>query len=66
MLIGSDYNMNIIGEVIQTNGGPTVIKSKFGWLLSGVLAISEPHGTTVAHLSFCMLLDTLVQPELTQ
>ena len=66
VLIGSDYYWNIVGEVIQTNGGPIVIKSKFGWLLSGPLAISEPPNTRVTHLSFCMLLDTLVQPELSQ
>ena len=36
VLISSHYYWTIVGEeVIRTDGGPTVVKSKFGWLLSG-------------------------------
>ena len=52
MLIGSDYYWSIVGEeVIRTDGGPTVVKSKHGWLLSGPLATSDPSGTTITHLT---------------
>lgn len=36
LLIGSDFYWSIItGEVLRTNGGPTAMNSKLGWLLSG-------------------------------
>ena len=64
VLIGSDYYWNMVEEVIRTDGGPTVAKSKFGWLLSGPLATFDPTGITVTHLSLCNLPGTLVQPDL--
>ena len=63
VLIGSDYYWNLVEEeIVRTDNGPTVVKSKFGWLLSGPLATSNPPGTTVTHLSLCRLPDT-VAPE---
>ena len=36
LLIGSDFYWTIAtGEVLRTNGGPTAMSSKLGWLLSG-------------------------------
>lgn len=36
ILIGSDYYWALVtGEVLRTDGGPTAVRSKLGWLLSG-------------------------------
>ena len=36
VLIGSDYYWALVtGEVLRTDGGPTAVRSKLGWLLSG-------------------------------
>ena len=54
VLIGSDYYWTIVGEeVIQTDGGPTVIKSKLGWLLSGPMNASVHPDNTITHLALC-------------
>ena len=38
LLVSSDFYWTIAtGEVLRTNGGPTVMSSKLGWLLSGPL-----------------------------
>ena len=38
VLIGSDYYRALVtGEVLRTNGGPTAVSSKLGWLLSGLI-----------------------------
>ena len=38
LLVGSDYYWNIVEEdTVRTDGGPTAIKSKLGWLISGPL-----------------------------
>ena len=62
VLIGSDYYWSIV-EVIRTDGGPTVVKSKLGWLLSGPLATSNPSGTTITHLALCKLPGTVMPSE---
>ena len=64
VLIGSNYYWNLVEEVVRTDNGPIVVKSKFGWLLSGPLATSKPPGTAVTHLSVCRLPD-MVAPGLT-
>ena len=64
VLIGSDYYWTIVGEeVIRTDGGPTVVKSKLGWLLSGPLATSDPSGTTITHLALCKFPGTVRTPD---
>ena len=41
VLIGSDYYWALVtGEVLKTNGGPTAVSSKLGWLLSGPIQAS--------------------------
>lgn len=42
ILIGSDYYWDIItGAVSKTNGGPTAIHTKLGWVLSGPIAVGS-------------------------
>jgi len=56
LLIGSDYYWNIVGEeLIRTEGGPTVVQSKLGWLLSGPVAISNFSNPLMTQLSLCKL-----------
>lgn len=53
MLIGSDFYWTLVtGKVLHTNGGPTAVSSKLGWLLSG---LTEGDCTMVAlnNLSIC-------------
>ena len=45
-------------EVIRTEGGPTVVQSKLGWLLSGPLAMSFLSNPLMTQLSLCRLLVT--------
>ena len=48
VLIGSDYYWSIVGEeVVQIEGGPTAVRSKLDWLLSGSLAMSSLSNTFV-------------------
>ena len=51
VLIRSDYYWALVtGEVLRTNGGPTAVSSKLGWLLSGPIQAS--HGlVTVSNLA---------------
>ena len=64
LLIGSDYYWSIVGEeVIRTEGGPTVVWSKLGWLLSGPLAMSSQSNPLMTQLSLCKLLSTPDLPD---
>ena len=64
VLIGSDYYWSIVGEeVIRTDAGPTVVKSKLRWLLSGSLATSDPSGTIIIHLALCKFPGTVRTPD---
>jgi len=64
LLIGSDYYWSIVGEeVIRTKGGPTVVRSKLGWLLSGPLAVSNLSNPLMTQLSLCKLLNTPALPD---
>jgi len=64
LLIGSDYYWSIVGEeVIRMEGGPTVVRSKLGWLLSGPLAVSNLSNPLVTQLSLCKLLNTPALPD---
>ena len=52
ILIGSDYYWTFVGEeVIRTDGGATVVKSKLGWLLSEPTMTSVPPNITETHLA---------------
>ena len=54
ILIGSDYYWTFVGEeVIRTDGGPTVVKSKLGWLLSGPTMTSDSPTIVGTHLTVC-------------
>ena len=64
LLIGSDYYWSIVGEeVIRTEGGPTVVWSKLGWLLSEPLAMSSQSNPLMTQLSLCKLLSTPDLPD---
>ena len=53
LLVGSDYYWAFVtGEVIRTNGGPTAVSSKLGWLLSGPTDGTHTMATH-ANLSIC-------------
>jgi len=54
ILIGSDYYWNFVGdEVNRIEGGPTVVKSTLGWLLSGPTMTSDPPTVSGTHLAVC-------------
>lgn len=50
LLIGSDYYWEFItGNVIKGNSGPVAVKSKLGWILSGVVEASESNHSQEVH-----------------
>ena len=48
LLIGVDHYWDIIEDVIIRGDGPTAVKSKLGYLLSGPLTAIQP--TTILHV----------------
>jgi len=61
ILIGSDWYWNIVGgEVICTNGGPTAVCSKLGWLLSRSDTSSR---LVYSHLALCQEGTVFSPPE---
>ena len=53
-LVGSDRYWNIVEEeIIRTDNGPTAVRSKLGWLLSGPLTSPHSHVSTFSHLAVC-------------
>ena len=54
LLVGSDHYWNIVEEeTIRTDNGPTTVRSKVGWLLSGPLTSPHSHVSTFSHLAVC-------------
>ena len=51
VLIGLDYYWDFVtNEIVRGDFGPTVINSKFGWLLSGPAEFATSSETTVTNL----------------
>ena len=51
VLVGSDHYWDLVSnEIVRGDFGPTAIKSRFGWLLSGPTEFALSNETTVANL----------------
>ena len=54
LLVGSDHCWNFVEEeTIRTDNGPTAVRSKLGWLLSGPLTSPHSHVLMFSHLAVC-------------
>ena len=64
ILIGSDWYWNIVGgEVIRTQGGPTAVCSKLGWLLSGTVSSDTSLHHVSSNLVLCQGVTVFSPPE---
>ena len=62
VLIGSDHYWKVVsGEIVRGSTGPTALKSRFGWILSGPLS-GLMECSTISNLACCQTLLTNSDP----
>ena len=62
VLIGSDHYWKVVsGEIVRGSTGPTALKSRFGWILSGPLS-GLMECSTISNLACCQTLFTTSDP----